>query len=405
MSRSNSPSKSQSSEPMHPETFAMLKQIMDSVARLTDRIGTLESRPTPIATPKPRSTFELGGTSRDAPRETAHESPQRTPQGQGMRHANPLPRTPNVQGFVDDFQEPQEDVEEEGMWREFPRRHPQPRRGREYEPFRPYQELDGIGKVKVKIPSFEGKCDPDAYMDWETKLEQIWSCHHFGEQRKVQLASLEFQGYALVWWDHLVKERRRTLDPAITTWEQMKALMRARFVPQHYARELRQRLENLRQGAMSAEEVYTSMQMAMVKANVVEDEESTMARYLRILNSSLANEIDLYPYSTMVELLHLAIKVEKKTKARNQGAKTSFGATSSWKAQNSRPQGSYSREPTSTKEDRKASTMDQGAQRRSSRPHSSSRPLNEPSSGPQGSTSNSTLRSRDIVCFKSIWTI
>ena len=165
------------------------------------------------------------------------------------------------------------------------------------------------------------------------------------------------------------------MDPAITTWEQMKALMRARFVPQHYARELRQRLENLRQGAMSAEEVYTSMQMAMVKANVVEDEESTMARYLRILNSSLANEIDLYPYSTMVELLHLAIKVEKKTKARNQGAKTSFGATSSWKAQNSRPQGSYSREPTSTKEDRKGSTMDQGAQRRSSTPHSSTKTL------------------------------
>ena len=139
-------------------------------------------------------------------------------------------------------------------------------------------------------------------------------CHHFSEPRKVQLATLEFQGYALVWWDHVVKERVRTLDPQITTWEHMKALMRARFVPPHYTRELRQRLENLRQGSLSAEEAYTNMQVAMVKANVLEDEENTMARYLRILNSNLANEVDMYPYSTMEQLLHLAIKVERKTK-------------------------------------------------------------------------------------------
>ena len=67
--------------------------------------------------------------------------------------------------------------------------------------------------MKIKIPSFEGKCDVDAYIEWETKVEQIWSCHNFPEERKVQLAALEFTDYLLAWWSTLVKNRERALDP------------------------------------------------------------------------------------------------------------------------------------------------------------------------------------------------
>ena len=94
------------------------------------------------------------------------------------------------------------------------RRAPPPRERRD-------QDIDGLGRVKVKFPAFEGKCDPDAYMDWETKIEQIWSCHDFSEPRKVQLAALEFNGFALTWWDHIVKERQRNLDPPVQSWEQI----------------------------------------------------------------------------------------------------------------------------------------------------------------------------------------
>ena len=64
------------------------------------------------------------------------------------------------------------------------------RRGRHHAPRHPRQQEDGLGRIKVKIPPFEGKCDPDAYMEWEEKIEQILMCHHFLEQRKVQLAAL-----------------------------------------------------------------------------------------------------------------------------------------------------------------------------------------------------------------------
>ena len=132
--------------------------------------------------------------------------------------------------YEGEFQEPRYNEEDEEDWRPVPQRGLPPRRRA--------TEQDGFGRVKIKIPSFEGKCDADAYIEWETKVEQIWSCHNFPEERKVQLAALEFNDYALAWWSTLVKNRARALDPPVRTWAQMRALMRTRFIPPHHNREL-----------------------------------------------------------------------------------------------------------------------------------------------------------------------
>lgn len=50
-----------------------------------------------------------------------------------------------------------------------------------------------------EIPTFDGKSDANVYIEWETKIEKICSCNNFPKEQKVQLAALEFSGYALVW--------------------------------------------------------------------------------------------------------------------------------------------------------------------------------------------------------------
>ena len=77
-----------------------------------------------------------------------------------------------------------------------------------------------LGSIKMKIPSFQGRTDPEVYLE-------------------------------------------------------LKALMRRRFVPSHFYRELYQRLQNLTQGSRSVEE----------------DREATMARFL----SGLNRDIDMNP--------------------------------------------------------------------------------------------------------------
>lgn len=69
----------------------------------------------------------------------------------------------------------------------------------------------------------------------------------------------------------------------------------------------------------------------MIKANVVEDCEVTMARFLVGLNWEIANVVELQHYVEIKDIVHMSIKVERqlKKKETNQ-VRMSSGVTSSW---------------------------------------------------------------------------
>ena len=49
----------------------------------------------------------------------------------------------------------------------------------------------------VKNPSFSGEGDPNVYLGWEAKVEQIFSIHEVQDDQKVKLASLELLDHAM----------------------------------------------------------------------------------------------------------------------------------------------------------------------------------------------------------------
>ncbi|KAH9734747.1 Endonuclease [Citrus sinensis] len=108
-----------------------------------------------------------------------------------------------------------------------------------------------LRSIKLKIPSFQGKNDPEAYLE------------------------------------------RRNRERPINTWEEMKAIMRRRFVPSHYYRELHQRLQSLTQ--------------------------------------DIANVVDLQHYVELEDMVHMAMKVERQLKKKGS-TRTNLGSSSSWKS-------------------------------------------------------------------------
>ncbi|XP_058006767.1 uncharacterized protein LOC131182135 [Hevea brasiliensis] len=189
--------------------------------------------------------------------------------------------------------------------------------------------VDGnISGIKMKIPPFQGKANPDAYLEWERKVDLIFDCHNYSEEKKVKLAVVEFTDYAIVWWDQLLTKRRRNGMRGVETWDEMKQIMRDRFVPQHYYRELHQRLQGLVQGNKSVEEYFKEMEMAMIRANVEED------RFLKGLNLDIANIVELQHYVELDDMLNMAIKIEKqlkKKKAFKMGVGMNLGNNAPWK--------------------------------------------------------------------------
>jgi len=82
---------------------------------------------------------------------------------------------------------------------------------------------------------------------------------------------IEFTEYALIWWDQIIISRRRNRERLVQTWGQMKVLMRRRFVPNHYYKDLYLKLQGLNQGYKTIDEYHKEMEIVMIRANVVED--------------------------------------------------------------------------------------------------------------------------------------
>ncbi|XP_057808596.1 uncharacterized protein LOC131023071 [Salvia miltiorrhiza] len=244
-------------------------------------------------------------------------------------------------------------------------------------------EVDGdLGSIKLKIPTFQGRSDPEAYLEWERKVELIFECHNYSEEKKVRLAAIEFTDYAIVWWDQLTTNRRRYRERPISTWEEMKSIMRKRFVPSHYFRELYQKLQSMNQGTKSVDEYYKEMEIAMIRANVEEDREATMARFLCGLNKEIANIVDLQHYVELEDMVHMAMKVERQLKKKGTFQRN-FPTSS---------QSSKSKEWTSSKSNFGAASKPQN--------DVSKFKSNEGEKGKGISNSTSSTRNRDIKCFR-----
>jgi len=197
--------------------------------------------------------------------------------------------------------------------------------------YRRFDHRDGsLNNMKMKIPSFLGRNDPEIYLECEKKMEFIFDYHNYSDAKKVKLAVIEFTDYAIVWLDKLVLSRRRDGERPVETWREMKALMRKRFVPSYYYRDLYQKLQRLMQGSKCVEDYYKEMEMTMVRAYVNEDREATMARFLNRLNKEIAHVVELQHYVELEDMVHIAIKVERQLKQKGI-SKHNTGSGSSYK--------------------------------------------------------------------------
>ncbi|KAH1189832.1 hypothetical protein GmHk_20G057526 [Glycine max] len=104
---------------------------------------------------------------------------------------------------------------------------------------------DKIEGVKLNVPPFKGRSDPDAYLDWEMKIQHAFSYNDYPKEQKVKLAAATFSGYALVWWKKNQREMKREEGWEIDTWTEMRRVMQERYVPTSYSRTMRQKPQSI----------------------------------------------------------------------------------------------------------------------------------------------------------------
>src|SRR3954462_14686088 len=117
--------------------------------------------------------------------------------------------------------------------------------------------------MKYTMPKFKGDDNPEEYLKWALKVYKIFRVNKFSEAKKVAMASHELDDYANVWWEQVVQRQDENLEDPIDTWQEMKEMMHAHFVPEHYTRELFNKLTKLTQGTKSVEDYYKEMEIIM----------------------------------------------------------------------------------------------------------------------------------------------
>ena len=56
--------------------------------------------------------------------------------------------------------------------------------------------------------------------------------------------------------------------------------------------------------------------MALMRVNIIEDREATMARFLAGLNTEIANVVELQHYVELDDMVHMAVKIEKQQRRK-----------------------------------------------------------------------------------------
>ncbi|KAJ9548942.1 LOW QUALITY PROTEIN: hypothetical protein OSB04_021485 [Centaurea solstitialis] len=158
--------------------------------------------------------------------------------------------------------------------------------------------------VKVDVPEFDGKAQPDDFIDWLSTVE------------RVKLVAIKLRKYASLWWDHVKKQRAQEGRSKVETWSKMKKLLCEKFLPVNHRQESFMEYHSLSQRTSTVEEFITEFDRLRMRCGFEEPEEQIIARFLGALRPEISDVVQLQPYWTYNDVCSLALKVEKQVKAK-----------------------------------------------------------------------------------------
>ncbi|KAK1609492.1 hypothetical protein QYE76_033165 [Lolium multiflorum] len=138
----------------------------------------------------------------------------------------------------------------------------------------------------------------------------LWRLHEYTEDRKIKLASSEFDGYVLRWWDGVTRTRQENGEVLVLIWHEMKAIMQEHFVATNYLRSIFDKLNLLNQGVLMVDAYFMEMKMLMQRGRVRESLHMTMQRFLHGLKYNIKGIVRHHTYNNRNQLLHHAREPE-----------------------------------------------------------------------------------------------
>ncbi|KAK9689361.1 hypothetical protein RND81_09G054900 [Saponaria officinalis] len=175
---------------------------------------------------------------------------------------------------------------------------------------------DDDRSLKLDIPEFNGELDAEKFLDWVRQTERIFEYKDYDEHKQFKVATLKLTKYASLWYENLKKQRRRDKKRKIETWEKLKKHLMKRFFPRDYEQDQYLKLTSLAQEDSSVADYVKEFEKLSIVCDLEEKEELRTARFIRGLNPSLAQRVEVQNYDGFDDACRLALKFEKQDKGR-----------------------------------------------------------------------------------------
>ncbi|KAJ0534568.1 putative nucleotidyltransferase, Ribonuclease H [Helianthus annuus] len=198
----------------------------------------------------------------------------------------------------------------------FARQHRQPASPTQRQPFDPLRALG----LRTEIPEFEGRLQPDDFLDWLQTVERVFDLRDIPEQLKVKVVAIRLRRYASLWWENLKRQRAREGKSKVETWSKMRRLLRAKFLPVNHKQDSFMDYHNLKQGSSSVEDFIASFEQHRLRSGVDEEEEQVIARFLGAIRTDIADVVSLQQYWSFSDVCMLAQRVEKQLAVKGKSS-------------------------------------------------------------------------------------
>ena len=109
-------------------------------------------------------------------------------------------------------------------------------------------------------------------------MDKIFEWKPMPEEKKVKFACTKLKVHAMIWWDHVHKDRVRKGKDKIKTWRRMEKKLPEFFLPLDYAQTLFRRFQNLKQNLFTVEELTNEFYQLSICMDHLETDEQLAKR-------------------------------------------------------------------------------------------------------------------------------
>ncbi|PKA60545.1 hypothetical protein AXF42_Ash019438 [Apostasia shenzhenica] len=82
-------------------------------------------------------------------------------------------------------------------------------------------------------------------------MDQFFDWQPMSELNRVRFAKMKLVGHAKTYWVNLERQGYRNGQPTVSSWEEMKEFLKAKYLPYSFQDRLMDKLAHLRQGSLS----------------------------------------------------------------------------------------------------------------------------------------------------------